>query len=238
MSANPAAYYKALRLGDTARSHPSPQVTIEGVDFQPTVAGNNSVVGERGAGSRVGIEIEAMLIRSYDQATGDIGAAEADGTFFARKLTLANNLRLYAGHKPTTANSRLGALVWVDDPASADKLAPSSFAGGGGFKFTINLSPTFGSNMADNERLLLINGDAWQILQLSSAYTAGGSTISFDSIADADFIGGSTLYRIRWMLADAALSGDFRVGEGDKASRVARGSTLRFDSVEDFWIRP
>lgn len=240
MSANPAAFYKALRLGDTARSHPAPTVSLEGVDFAPTVFGTAAAVGERGPGSRVSIEIEPILLRTYSQTTGDIGASETDAAFFGRKLTLANNLRTFAGFVPEYSGgdvtSRLGPLVWIDDPASADKFAVSSYNSGD--KNTATLSSASGYAIALGEKFLLVSGNYFCIVTISDPASIGATTLKFTNVPEAQFVSAAAMLRIRWMLDGAAMSGDLRIGEGDKASRVARGGALKFDSVEDFWLRP
>lgn len=236
---HPAVYYKALRLGDTVRSHPAPQVSIEGVDFAPTWAGNSAVVGEKGAAGRTSIEIEPLLIRTFDRSTGDVGASETDAAFFERKLEFANNLRSYAGHKPTDATTRLGPVVWIDAPVGADKFAVSSYsAADPDPKSTANLTGTVGTTIAVGEKFLLVSGDEYSIVTVTDIANPSDTTIKFTPVAAADFVAASAMLRIRWMLDGAALSGDYRGGEGDRVARVARGSTLRFDSVSDFWVRP
>lgn len=229
---NPRAYYKALRLGDTVRSHPPVSFTVEAPTFTPTAFGLHAAMAESGASGRCSVEIEPHLIRNF-------AATETDPDFFARKLAFANDCRRFAGELPTGAGTRLGTLCWVEDPDAADAIGtftPSGISGPPAEYNTLTVS-AYGTSMAIDDRLLIVEGDLSIVVTLQSAFTAGGTTIQFDNVLTSDwpaFTVAAVAYRLAWWLDDCAMSGDFKVGEGDKSPRVARGSTLRFDSVADF----
>jgi len=231
---DPRVYYKALRLGDTVRSHPSPQVTVEQAPLTPTAYGDDAAMAEVGGATRCSIEIEPVLLRNFT-------ATETDAAFMARKLTFANDLRRFSGTIPTTATTRFGTLAWVEDPTGGDSLgtfSPSGLAGPPAIYNTLTVT-AYARSMAIDDRLLLVEGDLSLVVTLASAFTGGGTTIQIDAVETADwpaFTVAAVAYRLSWWLDDCAMSGDFKVGEGDKVARAAKGSVLRFDSVERFGV--
>lgn len=229
---DPRVYYKALRLGDTVRSHPPVSFAVEAPTFTPTAFGLDSAMAESGASGRCSVEIEPHLIRGFS-------ATETDPDFFARKLAFANDCRRFAGEVPTGAGTRLGPLSWVEDPTGADSIgafAPSGLTGPPAVYNTLTASVAYGTSMADGDRLLIVEGDLYLVVTLSAAFTGGGTVIQIEDVLTADYpaFSSPSLFRLSWWLDDCAMSGDFKVGEGDKSPRVARNSTLRFDSVADF----
>lgn len=229
---DPRVYYKALRLGDTVRSHPPVSFAVEAPTFTPTAFGLDSAMAESGASGRCSVEIEPHLLRGFS-------ATETDPEFFARKLAFANDCRRFAGEVPTGAGTRLGPLCWVEDPTGGDDLGaftPSGIAGPPAETLSLTLSVAYGRDMAEGDRLLIVEGDLYLVVTLATGFGSGGTVISIESVLTADYPAFTTpsLFRLSWWLDDCAMSGDFKVGEGDKSPRVARGSTLRFDSVADF----
>lgn len=227
---NPRAYYKALRLGDTVRSHPPISTTIEAPLLTPTAFGADAAFAENGASSRVAVEIEPVLIRSF-------AGAETDAAYFARKAAFANDLRDFAGPMPTDSPTRLGTLCWVEDPDAADAIGtftPSGISGPPAEYDTITVT-AYGTSMAIDDRILLVEGDLSIVLTLKSAFTAGTTTIQFNNVLTSDwpaFTVAAVAYRLAWWLDEAAMSGEFKAGDGERARSVSRGSVLRFDSIE------
>lgn len=227
---NPRAYFKALRLGDTVRSHPPISTTIEAPLLTPTAFGADAAFAENGASSRVAVEIEPVLIRSF-------AGAETDAAYFARKAAFANDLRDFAGPMPTDATTRLGTLCWVEDPETADRIGTFTLIGvTGPPDYWNTLSVTaYGTSMASGDRLLIVEGDLSIIVTLDASFSAGGTTIQFEDVLTSDwpaFTGAAVAYRLAWWLDEAAMSGEFKAGDGERARSVSRGSVLRFDSVE------
>lgn len=231
---DPRVYYKALRLGDTVRSHPPVSFAVEAPTFTPTAFGLDSAMAESGASGRCSVEIEPHLIRGFS-------ATETDPDFFARKLAFANECRRFAGEVPTGAGTRLGPLCWVEDPTGGDDLGAftttSVTIGPSTWVASLTLSVAYDRDLAEGDRLLIVEGDLYIVVTLDASFTAGGTLIDFEDVLDSDwpaFTAAAVAYRLSWWLDDCAMSGDFKVGEGDKSPRVARNSTLRFDSVADF----
>lgn len=188
--ADPRAYYKSLRLGDTVRSHPPVGVKIEPNGFEPTIFGDAAVAAERGAAALSSVQIEPVLLRNY-------AGAETDAAFFARKLAFASALASWAGVRPATRATRLGPLAWIAD-FDVDEVGTVSSAVAAG-DTTADINSSFDGEILSGNRVLIVDGDEAELLALTADFANAGTptatSIDFAACARA-YTTSAKVYRL------------------------------------------